>query len=393
MAGKWHLGWDWGIPAEKRELMTGARDKEVPATVEQKAYWKELFSREIPGGPMDRGFDRYFGTDVPNWPPFAFIDGRRILGVPTEFLPTRLLRNNQASAQGPALENWQLEPIWPAITGRACEWVRELARSGKPFFLYFPMTAPHTPISPNKEWSGKSGLGAYADFMLETDAAIGRLLSAVDEAGIAGNTLVIITSDNGHASYAGGKDLETKGHYPSGPLRGYKFDAWEGGHRVPFIARWPGNIPAGFRCDQLVHQADVLATVADLLDYELPANAGEDSFSLIPLFAQRDRPIREHAVSQSPQGSLALRKGKWKLILGPGGRSVRKGGDQAERKSRHLFNLATDLGEETDLTADHPEMVAELEALMDKLVKNGRSTPGPEQKNDVEVRWPGKSKP
>ena len=387
ISGKWHLGWDWEIPKGKLALMNGPNKEDLSPTGEQLAFWNELFSKEVHGGPVDRGFDRYFGTCVPNWPPFCYFDNRRTVGIPSEFLPARLFKNNQASKQGPALKDWALEAILPAITRRACDWIGEFAKTGKPFFLYLPLTAPHTPISPNPEWKGKSGLGNYADFMLETDAAIGRVLAAIDEAGITGNTLVILTSDNGNASYAGGKELEAKGHFPSGPLRGYKFDIWEGGHRVPFIVRWPGKVAAGSRCDQLVHQADVFATVAEILNHKLPANAGEDSFSMMPLFKDPAKPTREHAISQSPSGSLALRKGPWKMVFGPGGRARPQAGGQAKRHPGHLFHLGNDLGETTDLRAEKPELAAELTTLMEQLVTNGRSTPGPPTKNDVAVKW------
>ena len=387
MSGKWHLGWDWPIPGGKKDLLGGNKSDDIPATAEQKAMWNELFSQEIRGGPVDRGFDRYFGTDVPNWPPFCFIEDRRTAGIPSEFLPARLFKNNQASNQGPALKDWSLEPILPAITDRACRWIGEYAETDKPFFLYIPLTTPHTPISPNDEWKGKSGLGDYADFVLETDAAIGRVLAALDQPGLADNTLVILTSDNGNASYAGGKELEAKGHFPSGPLRGYKFDVWEGGHRVPLIVRWPGKVAAGSRCEQLVHQADIFATVAEILGHPLPADAGEDSFSMLPLFKDPGQPTREHAVSQSHDGTTALRKGPWKMIFGPGERLRQNPEGGAGKHPGFLFHLGDDLGEKHNLRETKPEIVAELTALMEQLVNHGRSTPGGKQENDVPVHW------
>ncbi len=380
ISGKWHLGWDWKIPPGKRALLTGSQKEDIAPTEEHIAYWNELFSKEIKGGPLDRGFDRYFGTCVPNWPPFCYIEDRRTIGIPETFLPARLFEDNQASQQGPTLKDWTFEPILPAITDHACGWIGEFAKTEKPFFLYFSLTAPHTPISPNGEWKGKSGLGKYADFMLETDAAIGRVLAAIDEAGIAGNTLVILTSDNGNASYAGGKALEKHGHFPSGPLRGYKFGIWEGGHRVPFIVRWPGKVAAGSRCDQLVHQADVLATVAETIGHQLPANAGEDSFSILPLLTNPAAPVREHAISQDPYGVLALRKGPWKMIFGSG---------EGNKKPSpgHLFHLGDDLAETKDLRAEKPEVVAELTALAKQLISRGRSTPGEKQNNDTSINW------
>ena len=383
IVGKWHLGWDWPIPGGRRNLLDGSKAQDIPATVEQRTFWKELFSQEIPGGPVDRGFDRYFGTDVPNWPPFCFIENRRTVGIPGEFLPVRLFLNNQASNQGPALEGWAFEPILPALRDRTVEWIREYAKSDKPFFHYMSLTSPHTPIAPNEEWQGKSGLGAYADFVMETDAVVGQVLAALDESGLADNTLVIFTTDNGTAPYIGVAELEAKGHFPSGPLRGYKADAWEGGHRVPFIVRWPGRVAPGTRCDQLVHQADIFATVAGILDHELPPDAGEDSFSLLPLFRDPANSVREHAVSHSIRGVPALRRGPWKMIFGRGSGGWGQG---ADHHPAQLYNLADDIGESRNLYAEKPEIVAELTALMERLVAEGRSTPGPKQNNDVEVR-------
>ncbi|HSP41395.1 MAG TPA: sulfatase-like hydrolase/transferase, partial [Luteolibacter sp.] len=156
--GKWHLGWDWPIPKEKRHLMKGGKQRDIPATEEQRAFWKKLFSQPIPGGPTARGFDFYFGTDVPNWPPFCFIENDHTVGIPSEFLPVRLFKNNQASNQGPALADWKLEPILPAIGDRAAAYISESAKKPEPFLLYFSLTSPHTPLSVNKEWIGKSGL-------------------------------------------------------------------------------------------------------------------------------------------------------------------------------------------------------------------------------------------
>jgi arylsulfatase A-like enzyme len=390
MAGKWHLGWNWPVPEGEKQLLLASAKKNIPATEAQKAMWNELFSQAIPGGPVDRGFDRYFGTCVPNWPPFCFIEDRRTVGIPSEFLPAKLLTNAQASVQGPALKDWTLEPILPAITDRASAWIRELAKGDDPFFLYLPLTAPHTPIAVNEEWKGKSGINPYADFVMETDAMIGRVLAALEESGAADNTLVIFTGDNGCAPPANIPELEAKGHFPSGPLRGYKFDAWEGGHRVPFIVRWPGRVKPGAVNQQLVQQADLMATFADILGATLPGNSGEDSFSLLSLLDGKDQPVRPHAVNCSASGVPALRHGPWKLILGWPGRD----GKAATNPSIHLYNLADDLGETKNLASAMPEKVAEMRVLLEKLITDGRSTPGAKQTNDVEVRrFPGKNRP
>jgi arylsulfatase A-like enzyme len=366
--GKWHLGWDWPIPKNKRGLLAGNKDKDIPATEAQKAFWNELFSQAIPGGPTAAGFDLYFGTDVPNWPPFCFIENDRTVGIPGEFLPARLFQNNQASNQGPALKAWKLEPILPTIVDRAAAFI---AGSARPFLLHLPLTSPHTPIAVNGEWKGKSGLGPYADFVMETDAMIGKVLAALDESGLADHTLVIFTSDNGCAPYIGKAELEARGHFPSGPLRGAKADAWEGGHRVPFIVRWPGVVKPGTVSGQLVHQADLMRTFAAAMDAELPDNAGEDSFSLLPILKGDDKPVRTHAVSTSIKGVQAVRHGHWKYIAAPGSGGWGKGGDQSQPVQ--LYNLAEDLGETNNLAAAMPEKVAEMKTLLETLINDGSS--------------------
>lgn len=381
--GKWHLGWDWPIPPNKRPLFDVG--KTSPATTDShRVAWKEVFSQPIGGGPTAHGFDEYFGVDVPNWPPFGFIENDRLLGVPTEFLPARLLENNQASIGGPALKDWKLEPTLPALGDRAARFIAEQTRARQSFLLYLPLTSPHTPLSVNEEWKGRSGLNSYADLVMETDDLVGRVLRSLDEVGVADDTLVVFTSDNGCAPYIGISDLEKMGHYPSGPLRGAKADAWEGGHRVPFILRWPGIVKPGSVCDQLVQQSDFMATFAEVLGTKLPADAGEDSVSLMPLFKGGDQPVRKNAVSTSIGGTPALRSGSWKYVPAPGSGGWGKGGDQSQPVQ--LYNLTEDLGETRNLAAAMPEKVTEMQALLEKLVTDGRSTPGALQSNDVEVR-------
>jgi arylsulfatase A-like enzyme len=392
--GKWHLGWDWPIPADRAALFKEKPKGETTATEAHREVWREVFSQPIGGGPVTRGFDLYFGTDVPNWPPFCFIENDRTVGIPSEFLPARLVGNNQASNQGPALAGWTLEPILPALGDRAAAFIHEAAAGEAPFLLFLPLTSPHTPLSVNEEWKGKSGLNLYADFVMETDAVIGRVLAALEESGAAEDTLVVFTSDNGCAPYIGKSDLEKMGHYPSGPLRGAKADAWEGGHRVPFLVRWPGVVAPGSVCDQLVHQADLLRTFAEVLGTTLPENAGEDSVSLLPLLKGGTDPVRDHAVSASISGVPALRSGSWKYIAAPGSGGWGKGGDQSQPVQ--LYDLSNDLGETNNLAAAQPEKLAEMQALLERLITEGRSTPGARQRNDVRVnRYPvaaGKAK-
>ncbi len=378
--GKWHLGWDWPIPADKLTLFTklggkpggGAANVTTTVTDTHREAWLEVFGQSIPGGPTTRGFDEYFGTDVPNWPPYCFIENDRSVGIPSELLSAEKLRRHQASLQGPALPDWSLEAILPALGDRAVDFIARQTAAQQPFLLYLPLTTPHTPLAVNEAWRGKSGLdNAAADLIMETDDVVGRVLRALDQTGASDQTLLLFTSDNGFASYVGAAELEQRGHYPSGPLRGYKTDVWEGGHRVPFIVRWPGHVAAGSVCDALVHHADVLRTLAEILDVRLPDNAGEDSFSLWPLLSGGQGPTRPHAVSCAANGVPGVRDGHWKFVPAP---------------QPALYNLADDIGETQNLADAQPERVAEMKALLEELITAGRSTPGTKQRNDVEVR-------
>lgn len=382
--GKWHLGWDWPISAEEMASFRGLGGKSggggqvtTQATEAQRATWAKVFARPIGGGPTARGFDEYFGTDVPNWPPYCFIQNDRTVGIPTELLSADQLVKNQASLQGPALKDWKLEPILNTLGDRAVEFIARQAKAAQPFLLHMPLTAPHTPIAPTAPWRGKSGIGPYGDFVMQTDAVIGRVLKSLDDNGIAENTLVLVTSDNGCASYIGVPPMEAKGHFPSGPLRGYKASVYEGGHREPFVIRWPGVVKAGSVSNQYVHQADLMATLADVWQVKLPDDAGEDSFSMLPILKGEDKSTRPHGVNTACNGVPSLRTGPWKLILEP---------DAKAKTDGQLYNLDDDLGETTNVAAENEPLVKEMRALLEQLIVNGRSTPGAKQKNDVRVR-------
>jgi arylsulfatase A-like enzyme len=377
--GKWHLGWDWPIGPGDKSLLTDVASKKprkVPGdmTDAHREAWQRIFSRPIGGGPTSRGFDSYFGTDVPNWPPFCFIENDRTVGIPATLLSPDNFKDHRASNQGPALGDWKLESVLPALRDRAVTFIEKSAADKEPFLLYLPLTSPHTPLAVNEPWRGGSGLdSAYADLVMETDAVVGDVLAAVKRAGIHDTTLVLFTSDNGFAPYVGAKDLESCGHYPSGPLRGYKGDAWEGGHRVAFIVRYPGVTQAGSVCDALVHQADLLATCADMLGTKLPHNAGEDSVSLLPLLHGGTEPVRRHAVSHSMRGVAAIRDGHWKLVLGPAAGSWSK--PDLGNPPHALYDLAADLGEQKNLAKVHPDRVTTMKTVYDGIVAAGRSIP------------------
>jgi arylsulfatase A-like enzyme len=292
----------------------------------------------------------------------------------------------------------KLPPIamLPRLTQRSVEYIgahAAAAKAGRPFFLYVALTSPHTPIVPDPAWQGKSPLGPYGDFVLQTDDSVGQILAALDRHGLADDTLVVFTSDNGCAVQAGVEKLEAAGHFASGPYRGYKADGWEGGHRVPFLARWPGRVPAGARSAATIGLGDFMATVAELLGVRLPATAAPDSVSfLAALRGAVPAAARPALVHHSIKDQFSIREGPWKLILGGGsGGYGQPGDDEAAAQGlpdAQLYDLAADPGETKNLIATHRAEAARLAALLRRIVADGRSTPGPALANDVPVLPP-----
>ncbi len=397
--GKWHLGQGWDFEANAEDFhprgfqrhrdTTQVADDDLEATPEQQARWQNAFSKPTTGGPTTRGFDYYFGVDIPNWPPYCFIEDDRTVGVPSEFLPSRLVGDNLASYSGPAMPYWHFEQLLPTWAKKADDYIRDLAAADEPFFLYLPMTSPHTPLSVNRPWIGKSGLNnLYADLVIETDDVFGRVLRSLEKYNVADNTLVIFTSDNGCAPYIGAKEMEAQGHFPSGPYRGYKSDAWDGGHRIPCVARWPGVIRPGTECDHIVCLSDLMATVAEIVGATLPDDAGEDSVSMMPLFRETGATGRITVVHHSIAGKFAIRDGRWKLVLCPGsGGWTHDDADAAKAGLPlvQLYDMRADPGETHNLHTENRDKAKELLALLKRYVADGRSTPGARQENDVPV--------
>ena len=271
------------------------------------------------------------------------------------------------------------EDVLPTITSKTVGYIEEQS-SETPFFTYMPLTAPHIPIVPSEEYKGRSELGPYGDFCIQVDDCVGEVLDALDRTGLADNTLVIFTSDNGCAPYIGVEDMNEKGHYPSYVYRGYKSDIYEGGHRVPFLARWPGKIAPGSSSDETICLTDLLKTFAAIVEVETPQSAGEDSYNVLPAMLGEDRtePIREATVSQSGDGSFTIRQGRWKLENTPssGGYS-RISREEAEKQGRppaQLYDLEADIAEKNNVYADHPEVVERLNDLLEKYQTTGRSS-------------------
>jgi arylsulfatase A len=329
--------------------------------------------------------------------PYTFIENDHVTIVPTvdKQFPLMLGRAGGMTRNGPAAPQFEVEDVLPTLTRKAVEYIGQRAsdaRSGHPFFLYLPLVSPHTPIAPRPEWQGKSGLNPYADFVMQTDAALGQVLEALDKNGLTENTLVVVTSDNGCSPQAKFEELVPKGHNPSYIFRGTKADIYEGGHRIPFLVRWPGHVRAGTKSDQTVCLTDLTATCAELLGVVLPSDAAEDSVSVLPaLLGKADRPLREAIVHHSINGSLAIRQQNWKLCFcpGSGGWSVPRPNrdDTAGLPAVQLFDLAADIGEQHNVQAEKPAVVERLTKLIEKYVADGRSTPGRPQKNAVAVNF------
>jgi len=378
--GKWHLGWGWPKPDDG-----GKRD----------------FTKPIPDGPTTRGFNFYFGTDVPNYPPYCFLENDHTVGIPSVAAP---VGRNSFNIAGPMLPNWKLVEVLPGLQQRTVEYIEKVAKGDKPFFLYVPLTSPHFPVVPSAAFKGKSKAGEYVDFVMQTDYVVGEVLNALKKSGVAENTLLFFTSDNGpevagEVNPGAYERLKQFGHSSLGTFRGVKRDSWEGGHRVPFIARWPGKIQAASICEQTICHVDLMATLAALLRIKLAADAGVDSVNILPaLFGEnRSSPLREATVHHSAQGKFAIRRGDWVLILAPTGDDNRKQGEPAWfQKDRgyephsevgELFNLASDPMQKQNRYATESAKVKELAKLMEHYVTEGRSTPGPKQKNDLEITW------
>jgi arylsulfatase A-like enzyme len=293
--GKWHLGWNWQGDQQSVRL-------EEPNGLD--AY-KWDYEKPISGGPIDHGFDYYFGTHVPNFPPFTFIENDRVVVQPTAQYHYQENPDHVVMPRGfegsPMAPDWKFEKILPEITKRAVDYIHEHSRSDAPFFLYFSMTSPHEPIVPSEPFVGKSGIAPIADFVMETDWSAGQIMEAVEASGISENTMIIFTADNGHSHYTGWEDLMAAGHLPSGPYRGHKADIWEGGHRVPLVVKWPDKIKPGSSNDQLICLTDIYDTCNQILGADnLGDHEAEDSFSFLNILVGKLFSVYLRKVVRSP---------------------------------------------------------------------------------------------
>jgi arylsulfatase A len=353
--GKWHLGLGGVKPVD--------------------------YAAPLSPGPRAVGFDYFFGIPASlDMEPYVFVENDLVLEAPTARIAASKHRRQGGGGfwrAGPIAPSFKHENVLPAITDKAVQYIREQTPT-EPFFLYFALTAPHTPWMPTADFAGKSQVGYYGDFVMQTDAAIGRVLAALDAGALTENTLVIITSDNG--SHWPPADITRWKHRSNHIYRGQKADLWEGGHRVPFLARWPGKIPAAAVSNELICHTDFFATVAAVLGARLPDNAAEDSYNILSALRgeRTERSIRESIVHHSGDGAFAIRHGPWKLCLALGSQGFsdpkniepKKGGPRGQ-----LYNLANDPAEERNLWSDQPEVVQRLTNLLDQYKRDGRSVP------------------
>lgn len=356
--GKWHLDFQYQDPVSGEMLKRPHRKlKKMP-----------LVGAKIPDGPVSRGFDTYHG----------FHHAGDMQAVIED--DTVIVHEDEIN-------------MLPRLTRKAVEYIDARAKSpDQPFFLYVPLGSPHTPIVPSKEWQGKSELGPYGDFVMQTDATVGAITDALEKNGFADNTLLIFTSDNGCSKAANIPALRKQGHTVSAQYRGSKADLWEGGHRVPFLVRWPSKVESGSMSDQLITLVDVFATVSDITGEKAPAMA-EDSVSFLPaLSGQAIQSTRKGVIHHSISGHFAYRQGKWKLLLAKasgGWTSPKENQAGADAPQAQLYDMENDPGEKNNLYLSHPEVAQRLLANLTVDIQNGRSTDGPAAKNDVEqiVLW------
>jgi arylsulfatase A-like enzyme len=385
--GKWHLGLDW-------------KDAHGNPTSDENAV---DFSQEIDNGPTAFGFDYFYGiTASLDIPPYVYIENHRVTALPNRTTGYRHGKNFWRD--GPTGSDFFHADVLPTLTRRATDWIRGNAPESPgpggssavrdkdaPFFLYFPLPAPHTPILPTAPFRGASGANAYGDFCVMVDWVVGEVVRAVEEIGETENTIIVFTSDNGCSPQADFKELASLGHYPSYRFRGHKADIYDGGHRIPLVIQWPAVIPAGSQTAEIVCLGDLFATIADYLGDMLPAECAEDSVSNLPLWRGETGTVREAIVHHSVNGSFSIRQGPWKLEFcpGSGGWSDPKPGEEPEgAPAIQLYNMEADVGERVNVQDKHPEIVEFLTNLMTRYVKDGRSTPGEPQQNDGPRYWP-----
>ena len=356
LLGKWHLNMKFMDPNDPGTELDGKKFKYTPPV-----------NSTSPDGPLARGFDEFFG-----------IHHARSMKAIIE--------------QDTVVRHEKVINFLPSLETKAVEFIDRQAKSEQPFFLFLPLGSPHTPIVPTEEWQGASGLGAYADFVMQTDHVIGSVLKQLDDRGLRENTLVIFSSDNGCSRQAKIGQLAKKGHAVSAGFRGSKADIWDGGHRVPLVIRWPGVVEADSKSDQLIGLTDIYATIADCLGVKPPAKSCEDSVSfLAAMKGESFESPREGIIHHSISGHFAYRTRNWKLVLarGSGGWSGPNENKSKDQPEAQLYDMRSTPDESRNVYQSQPDVAARLLGLLERDVASGRTTPGADSSNDIDeiILW------
>jgi len=340
------------------------------------------FDQPLTPGPREHGFDYYFGIPASlDMAPYLYFENDRVVERATAQTPGSGGGNPRGAfwRAGAIAPHFDIGEVMPTLTRKAVSIVKERAAKRSPFFLYFPMSGPHTPWMPRDGFRGRSRAGEYGDFVTQIDDSVRQVLAAIEEGGIAKNTLVLFTSDNG--AYWPPDQIERYGHRSNAGWRGMKADIFDGGHRVPFLARWPGRTRPGSTCADLGCLTDVVATVAEMTSSRLPREAAEDSFSFLAACtggARGSSPRRESVIHHSSQGMFAIREGRWKLIAGRGSGGFTKpvvvtpgpGEPAAE-----LYDLSRDPAETENLYLKESGEARRLTGILERAKAEGRTRP------------------
>lgn len=357
--GKWHLGLDWQT-LEQGVQLTDQWEEDI---------LKIDYSKPILSGPHTAGFDYFFGIPASlDMPPYLYIENQLAQGIPTEITA-------EGGRKGITVPGFKAKNVMPDLTRKAVDFIKHQTPE-KPFFLYFPWTAPHTPVVPNNEFKGKSKAGSYGDFVAECDATVQSIVNALKETGCYKNTIIILTSDNGSSPHGFPIEQEIEfEHNTSNGFKGRKSHAYEGGHRVPFIVSWPAKIKAGAVSNETICLTDFYATVAHLLNHQMTAEEALDSYSFLPVLkgSKYEKPLREATIHHSINGVFALRKDDWKYIDGSGHGGFKQIKEAISTDSVQLYNLALDPTETTNVYKNNPDVVSEMKILLEKYKEQGFS--------------------
>ncbi len=366
--GKWHLGLDYPRRDIEKPVITGDKWSKM---ITDNVDW----DGEFEGGPSKRGFDySYILPASLDMAPYCYIENGKLTKPMTDTTGFHFPERGLFWRYGDMQKDFDHHTVLQEITDKAVGFIDKEASESKPFFLYFPLTAPHTPWTPTEDSKGKSEAGLYGDFVVDVDVAVGRIMKILKDKGIADNTIVVVTSDNG--AHWKPEDIQKYGHQANHKFSGMKSDVWEGGHHVPFIVHWPNGTKKGSVSNEVICSTDLFATCADLVDYNLKNNEAEDSYSFLPILKGQtiEKTLREATVHHGVDGMFSIRKGKWKFIdgKGSGGWTLRAAGIKIPGQ---LYDMSEDIEEKNNLYTKKPNVVKKLKILLEKYKSQSNSRP------------------